>query len=113
MDGFELAILLTAAGAATGGVLIKTLISAGKQIGWLPETGRALLYAAGILAAGLMSLAVWDAGTFSDGVDPQSILMVLLSWFGLYTAAVGTHETFAKAQRMISGETNPKGPDAP
>lgn len=111
MDGFELAILLTAAGAATGGVLIKTLISAAKQIGWLPEHGRALLYASGALAVLLMGLAVWDAGTFSDGVTAQEVLMVFLAWFGLYTAAVGTHETFSKVQRAVSGTTNPIGPD--
>ena len=112
MDNFELAILLTTAGAAVGATLIKTLVSAGKGLGWLPETGRGLLYAAGVLAILLMGLAVWDSGTFADGVTAQEVFVVFLSWFGLYTAAVGVHETAAKVQRAVTGTTNPDGPDA-
>lgn len=111
MESFELAILLTTAGATTGAVLIKTLVSAGKQIGWLPETGRGVLYAAGALALVLIGLAVWDAGWFSDGVTARDIFLVFLSWFGLYTASVGVHETFSKVQRIASGKTDPAGPD--
>ena len=116
MDNFELAILLTTAGAAVGATLIKTLVSAGKQLGWLPETGRGLLYATGALAVALMGLAVWDAVSrgelFADGVNAQSVLLVFLSWFGLYTSAVGVHETAAKVQRAVTTGTNPTGPDA-
>ena len=111
MDNFELAILLTTAGAAVGATLIKTLVSAAKQLGWLPEHGRGLLYASGVLAIVLMALAVWDAETFSDGVNAQEVLTVFLSWFGLYTASVGVHETVAKVQRVVGDRTNPQGPD--
>ena len=112
MENFELAILLTTAGAAVGATLIKTLVSAAKQLGWLPEHGRALLYASGVLAVLLMGLAVWDAAIFADGVDAQEVFVVFLAWFGLYTSAVGVHETAAKVQRAVSGTTNPQGPDA-
>ena len=111
MDNFELAILLTTAGAAVGATLIKTIVSAGKQFGWLPETGRGLLYAAAVMALVLMGLAVWDAETFSDGVNAQEVLTVFLSWFGLYTASVGVHETVAKVQRAVTTGTNPTGQD--
>ena len=111
MENFELAILLTTAGAAVGATLIKTVVSAGKQLGWLPEHGRGLLYASGVLAIVLMGLAVWDAETFADGVNAQEVLTVFLAWFGLYTASVGVHETAAKVQRAVSGTTNPTGPD--
>ena len=115
MDNFELAILLTTAGAAVGATLIKTLVSAGKQLGWLPEHGRGLLYASGVAALILMALAVWDAISretlFANGVNAQEVLTVFLAWFGLYTASVGVHETAAKVQRAVSGTTNPTGPD--
>ena len=111
MEDFQLAILLTTAGAAVGAVLIKTLVSAGKQLGIVPETGRGPLYAALALAAVLIGLALWDAGTFDAGVDAGDVFLALLSLVGLYTASVGVHETAVKGQRMIQGTTNPAGPD--
>lgn len=112
MEGFELAILLTTAGAAVGAVLIKTLVSAAKGIGIVPEHGRGVLFAVGLLALLLIGLAVWDSTLLTDGVDAADVLLIFLSFVGLYTASVGIHETAVKAQSIIQGTTNPTGPDA-
>lgn len=112
MEAFELAILLTTAGAAVGAGLIKTLISALKGLGLINDFGRAPLYAAMIAAAGLMALAVWDSTLLTDGASGQDVFIIFLSWLGLYTSAVGIHETAVKAQRIVQGTTNPTGPDA-
>ena len=111
MEDFQLSILLTTAGAAVGAGLIKTLISALKGLGLINDFGRAPLYAAMIAAAGLMALAVWDSSLLHDGVDAADVFVIFLSWIGLYTAAVGVHETAVKAQRIVQGTTNPSGPD--
>lgn len=111
MEQFQLIILLTTAGAAVGAVLIKTLVSAAKGIGILPETGRSSMYAAAAIAAVLIALAVFDAPILRDGVTGQDVFVIFLSWFGLYAAAVGTHETAVKAQNIVQGTTNPTGPD--
>lgn len=110
---FQLSILLTTAGAAVGAGLIKTIVSALKGMGLLPDHGRALLLVAGALAILLMGLAVWDAAIFSDGdgVTAQEIFTVLLATFGLYSASVGVHETAVKVQNIMQGTTNPTGPD--
>lgn len=112
MEAFDLVILFTTAGAVVGAALVKTLISAGKGLGILPETGRGLMYAALGLSAGLIALAVAANPPFlADGLDANDVLIILLSVLGLYTSAIGVHETAAKIQRIASGETNPSGPD--
>lgn len=112
MEGFELAILLTTAGAVVGAAFIKTIVSAAKGIGIVPETGRGVLIAVGLCAALLMGLAVWDSTLLTDGVDASDVLLIVLSFLGLYTASIGVHETAVKAQNIIQGTTNPTGPDA-
>lgn len=113
MENFELAILFTTAGALVGAGLIKTLVSAAKSMGILPEHGRTLLVASAALAAALIGLALIDLPLLRDGVSGQDVLVIIMSWLGLYTASVGVHETAVKVQNVIQGTTNPTGPDAP
>jgi hypothetical protein len=110
MEQFELAILFTTAGALVGAALVKSLVSAAKSFG-LPSTGRAPMLAALTLSAGLIGLALWGSDMLADGLDPEDVLVVILSWLGLYTASVGVHETAVKVERIATGTTNPSGPD--
>ena len=112
MEDFQLAILLTTAGAAVGAAFVKTLVSAGKGLGVVPETGRGPMFAALVLSAVLIGLAVWDGTLLEDGVSAGDVFLILLSVVGLYTASVGVHETAVKVQRIATGSTNPDGPDA-
>jgi hypothetical protein len=110
MEQFELAILFTTAGALIGAGLVKALVSAMKSFG-LPSTGRAPMLAALTLSAGLIGLALWGSDIPADGINAQEVLVVILSWLGLYTASVGVHETAVKVERIATGTTNPTGPD--
>lgn len=111
MDGFELAVLFTAAGAVVGAGLIKILVSAGKSWGIVPEHGRGALIAVALLAVLLIGLAAWDADWIADGISGQDVLIIILAWANLYTASIGVHETAVKAQNIMQGTTNPGGPD--
>lgn len=111
MEGFELAILFTTAGAFVGASLLKIIVSAGKNAGLIPEHGRGILYVTAVLAAGLIVLALLDADFIRDGLSGQDILTIILAWLGIYTSAVGVHETAAKVQNIVQGTTNPVGPD--
>ena len=111
MDAFDLAILFTAAGALVGAGLVKALISAGKSLGIVPETGRGVLLANLLLSTLLIGLALWGGTQFSDGFDGADVLIIILSILNVYTAAIGVHETIAKGARIVSGDTNPAGPD--
>ena len=111
MEFFDLAILFTAPGAVVGAALVKTLVSAGKAWGLVPEHGRGTLYAVAVLSAMLIALATWGAEFVMDGIAAQDLLMILLAWSALYAASVGVHETAVKVQRIASGTTNPVAPD--
>lgn len=111
MEFFDLAVLFTAAGAVVGGALVKTLVSAGKAWGLVPEHGRGVLYAVALLSLGLIGLAALDASFLRDGITGQDILTLVLAWAGLYAASVGVHETTVKAQAVLSARTDPTGPD--
>jgi len=110
MESFELAILFTTAGALVGAALIKTVISAAKQFG-LPDHGRAPMVASLVLSAALIGLALWGSELIADGINAQDVLVIILSWLGLYTASIGVHESAVKVQRIASGTNNPAGPD--
>lgn len=112
MEFFTLAILFTAAGAAVGAVVVKSFVSALKAAGVLPEHGRGILYAVALISAVLIGLACLDAPFLKDGVAGDDVFLIFLSWLGLHTASVGAHEVITKGQAMISGSTNPQGPDA-
>lgn len=112
MDSFELAILLTTAGAAVGAALIKTLVSAGKSLGIVPEHGRGILIAVAVLSLVLIGLAAWDQNIAGEGITAAEVFVLLLSWVGLYAASVGIHESAVKVQAVVQGTTNPAGPDA-
>lgn len=113
MEFFDLAVLFTAGGALVGGGLVKTLTSAGKSLGLVPESGRGILYAAALLSLLLVGLAGFDAEFMRDGVTGQDILTLILATAAIYAASVGIHETAVKVERIVTGETDPTGPDAP
>lgn len=113
MEFFTLAILFTTGGALVGAVVVKTLVSILKQMGLLPEHGRGILLAVAAISAVLIGLACLDAPFLRDGIAGDDIFLVFLSWLGLHTASVGTHEVITKGQAILSGSTNPVGPDVP
>jgi hypothetical protein len=109
MDELTLAAVLTAAGAAVAGGLVATVVQALKPL--LPDAwsyGRAPMLMAAVLSGGVTGLAVVDAGW---ALSANAVFGGLLTWFGVYTAAVGTHATVSKASRVIAGTTDPAGPD--
>ena len=111
IEGFELAILFTAAGALVGAGLVKTLVSAAKGLGFIPEHGRAVMLAALGLSVGLIALALWGSTMLEDGLDAQDVFIIILSVFNIYAASVGIHESAVKIQRIASGTTNRAGAD--
>lgn len=113
MEAFDLLILFTTAGALVGASFVKVLVSAAKNLGLLPENGRVLMYVVLLLSAGLIGLALTAQPEFmADGLGGQDVLVIILSILGVYTSAIGVHETAAKIQRVATGTTNPTGPDA-
>ena len=113
MEAFELAILFSAAGALVGAGLIKTLVSAGKGWGIVPEHGRGVLFATAILAAILIALAGLDADWIGGDDIGQDVLVIVLAWVNIYAASIGVHETAIKVQSIVSNSTTPDGPDGP
>jgi len=110
MEAFDLAILFTAAGALVGAGLVKVLVSAAKSFGF-PSTGRAVMGLALALSAGLIALALIDNDLLNDGISGADVLLIVLSIFNVYAAAIGVHETAVKVQNIAQGTTNPDGPD--
>ena len=111
MEAFDLAILFTTAGAVPGGALVKVILSAGKNLGIVPQTGRGILYANAAVSALLIAGAALSVPWLSDGVTPNEVLQVVLAWIGVGGLAIGVHEVAAKTQRVLQGNTNPAGPD--
>lgn len=112
MEAFDLLIVFTTAGALVGATLVKTLVSSGKGLGLLPDSGRVLLYATLGLSAALVGLALTASPPFlADGFNGQDVLIIVLSVLGVYTSAIGVHETAAKIQRAVTTGTDPSGPD--
>lgn len=111
MENFQLAILFTAAGATVGAGLVKIVVSALKGFGWVPETGRGVLYAVAAASLLLIILAAIDADWLRDGISGADVLMLILSYFNLYAASIGVHETAVKVTAIARGTTNPAGPD--
>lgn len=109
-DDFTLALVLTAAGAATGGALIAAIMQLIKNI--LPaemQTGRAVLFIVYGLAFLLVLGALIDTG--ANLAAPANIFLGVLSWQAVAAAAVGSYEVVAKASRVASGTTNTTGTD--
>ena len=113
MEFFDLAVLFTAGGAVVGGGLVKTITSAGKSLGLVPEHGRGVLIAAALASLLLIGLAGFDAAFMRDGITGQDILTLILAWAAVYTSSVGIHETAVKVENVVRGDTDPAGPDAP
>lgn len=111
MEGFDLAILFTTAGAVPGGALVKLILSAGKNLGIVPEHGRGILYANALVSALLIVGAALSAPWLHDGVNANEVLVVFLAWIGVGGLAIGVHEVAVKTQNVLQGSTNPVGPD--
>lgn len=109
MEPFPLEIIFTAAGAIVGAGVVTSLVELAKKFGAISEHGRAPMLTAAGLSAGLVGLAAWSA---SVGISPESILLGVLAWLNVTTAAIGTHAAVRKAGAVMSGSTNPSGPDA-
>ena len=111
MENFDLAIIYTVEGVLVAAALVKVIVSAVKNLGIIPETGRAPMLAALAVSAALVGLSLIDADFLRDGTSGNDILKIVLAVVGLYTASIGVHETAAKVQRIAESRTNPTGPD--
>lgn len=108
MEPFPLEIIFTAAGALVGAGVVTAIVELAKKFGVIAETGRAPMLAAAVLSLGLVLLAAWS---LAPGISPESILLGVLSWLNVTTAAIGTHAAVRKTAAVMSGSTNPSGPD--
>lgn len=108
MEPFDLAIIFTAAGALIGAALVTAAVELLKRLGILAVHGRAPMLAAAALSAGLVLLGAWSIGFV---LSPENLLLGILAWINVTTAAIGTHATVRKAGAIASGSTNPGGPD--
>lgn len=112
MDGFELAIVLTAAGAALGGAFVAGLAQMAKGI--LPEnmqTGRGIIALVYVLAGLLVGAAMYATPeVVPDNVAAAAFLGVL-SWTGVAQAAIGANQLARKGEAVLHGATNPVGED--
>lgn len=108
MEPFPLEIVFTAAGAIVGAGLIASIVELAKRFGVIAEHGRAPMISSAVLAAALVGLAAWSAGL---AFTPESILLGVLAWMNVSTAAIGSHATVRKAHSIATHSTNPAGPD--
>lgn len=112
VDGFELAIVLTTAGAALGGAFVAALAQMAKGI--LPEsmqTGRGILAIVYVLAGLLVGAAMYASPELvPDNVAAAGFLGVL-SWTGVAQAAIGANQLARKGELLLHGGTNPVGED--
>jgi hypothetical protein len=105
-----LALVLDTAGAAVVGGAIAGIVQLIKPL--LPAQwshGRAPMILAATLALLVVVLALVDAQL---GLSPGAMFVGLLTWAGVYGAAIGTHATAHKIGTIAAGATNPTGPDA-
>lgn len=108
MNGFPLSEIFTAQGALVGAAAVMVVVQLVKRfVPFLPSGGPQVLWVVAALAAGLVALAVADAG----GVDgAQGILEVVMTWATVTTAAIGIYEGGSAAVDAAStGESKPEG----
>lgn len=93
------------------GALVVLIVQFGKRfVPGIPDTGRGVLYVVAAVCAGLLALAVVDRGT---GVgDVEAIKNLVLLWIGFVSTSVGLFELGSKTARVVTGSTDPSGPDA-
>jgi len=109
---FELAIVLTTAGAAVGGAFVAGVVQLVKAA--LPEswqTGRGILFIVYVFAAALVAAAFVAAPEATpDNIGGDAVLFVF-AWQGITQSAIGANQLVRKVQSVSSGTTNPTGPD--
>lgn len=96
---FALSELFTAEGALVGAAAVMVVVQLLKRfVPFLPDGGPQVLWMVGLLSAGLVALAVADAG----GVDgAQGILSMVMTWATVATAAIGIYEGGITAGRAV------------
>lgn len=104
-----LAEVFTAAGVMAWAAAIVGLVQFGKRfVPFIPEHGRGVLALVAGLALLVVALAAWDIGL---EISPQVIVILVLTWGALGSAAIGAYEAGAKTIRVLTGTTNEIGPD--
>lgn len=98
MESFDLAIVLTAAGATVGAALITGLISILKRLGavgsWIDANREPTV--SFVLSALLVAAAYYSTSTLGGGemvVDATSAFAAFLAWYGIAQISMGVHDT--------------------
>lgn len=110
MDTITLAAVLTTAGASIAGGLVAGVVQLVKPM--LPDTwstGRAPMILSALLALVITAGALSAAGL---GFGWDAAWIGLLTWYGVYGAAIAGHATVRKVVNVARGTTNPTGPDS-
>lgn len=106
-SGFPLAEVFTAAGAVIAGGIVAGLVQLTKKfVPFLPDGGRAVLWVVGGLSAAVVALAVLDAG---EEFTAQSVLLIVLTFASVATAAIGAYEATAAAVSMTATKSEDAG----
>lgn len=112
MEGFELAVVLTAAGAGLGGVFVASLAQMAKGV--LPEnwqTGRGILALVYVLAGLLVGAAMYASPDLVPDNVAAAAFLGIFSWQGVAGAAIGANQIARKGELLIHSATNPVGED--
>lgn len=114
MEGFELAIVLTAAGAGLGGAFIAGLVQMVKGI--LPtnwQTGRGILLVVYVASGLLVGGAMYATPDVVPDNAAAAIFLGVFSWQGVAGAAIGANQIARKGEALLQGTTNERGEDPP
>ncbi|HET7713449.1 MAG TPA: hypothetical protein VFK94_03630 [Patescibacteria group bacterium] len=100
-----------AAGALSWGAAIAAVIEFLKRwnLSPVPETGRGVLIAVGLLSAVVVALGVWGVG--AQPLSAQYVVDLAGTWGAVIGSAIGAYEVTSKAARVVTGKTNPLGED--
>lgn len=112
MEGLELAIVLTAAGAGLGGAFVASLAQMAKGV--LPEswqTGRGILLVVYALSGLLVGAAMYATPELVPDNFAAAAFLGVFSWQGVAGAAIGANQIARKGELLLYGGTNPVGED--
>jgi hypothetical protein len=98
LESFDLAIILTAAGATVGAALITGFIGILKKLGgvgaWVDASREPMVSFA--LSALLVAAAYYSTSTLGGGtveIGAPSLFAAFLAWYGIAQIAMGVHDT--------------------
>lgn len=113
MPEFALSSVLTAAGAAAGGIVVASVAQMLKPI--LPELwqhGRAMIAVVYVLAALLVAAAVASTPELTSTLGfAELAFVVVMSWQAVAAAAIGSNQVARKGEAIVRGTTDEAGPD--